>query len=118
MDRCSVFRTEATLRSALAEIEGLRQRAGTVALDGRGGAYNADLMEALELDGLLGLAELITRSALTRTESRGAHFREDHPERDDAGWLRHTLVRRGPSGPEISFRPVTLTRFEPKPRVY
>jgi succinate dehydrogenase / fumarate reductase flavoprotein subunit len=70
------------------------------------------------LESLLTLAHTILVSALAREESRGAHFREDFPERDDENWLKHTLVRETQAGPRLSYKPVTITRFEPKPRVY
>jgi succinate dehydrogenase / fumarate reductase flavoprotein subunit len=118
MESCSVFRTEAGLRRVLGEIEGLKGRRETVALGDRGARFNADLAEVLEFDALLALAEAIVVSALARRESRGAHFREDYPERDDANWLKHTLVRQTQAGPEVTYKPVTVTRFTPKPRVY
>jgi succinate dehydrogenase / fumarate reductase flavoprotein subunit len=75
-------------------------------------------MEALELESLLGLAETVVLSALNRQESRGAHLREDFPERDDQNWLKHTLVKRGDRGPELFYKPVNIKTFEPKPRTY
>ena len=67
---------------------------------------------------LLDLAEAMVAGALARTESRGAHSREDFPERNDAKWLKHTLAYRGPNGPTLKYKPVSITRFEPKPRTY
>ncbi len=117
-DRCSVFRNENDLQAALDRLEVLRDRYSEVAIDNRGSVFNTDLMEALELESLMGLARTILVSAKARRESRGAHFREDHPERDDAQWLKHTMVVQVEKGPEVFFKPVTITRFEPKARTY
>ncbi|AFM25292.1 succinate dehydrogenase flavoprotein subunit [Desulfomonile tiedjei] len=115
---CSVFRHEQGLRQALDELQQLRERYSQVSIDDRGKLFNTDLTEAVELGCLLGLAEVTVVSALTRTESRGSHFREDYPDRDDKNWLKHTLVQKKDGRPEISFKPVTITRFQPKARVY
>jgi succinate dehydrogenase / fumarate reductase flavoprotein subunit len=87
-------------------------------VDNRGPRFNTDLLETLELESLLHLAETIVVSALARQESRGAHYREDFPERDDTQWLKHTLVQKTDTGPRLFYKPVRVTRFEPKPRVY
>jgi succinate dehydrogenase / fumarate reductase flavoprotein subunit len=115
---CSVFRTEKGLKDAVSRLDALKDRYTRVLVDDRGNAFNTDLLEAIELEYLLGLAEAILHSALERKESRGAHYREDYPERDDAQWLKHSLIRRTDSGVEISYKPVTITRFQPKPRTY
>lgn len=115
---CSIFRTESGLQTALEEIENLKNRYGRVIVDDVNDRFNTDLTETLEFGSLLSLAEVILVSAFERTESRGAHFREDFPDRDDENWLKHTLVRKTVDGPEFSFRPVTITRFTPKPRTY
>jgi succinate dehydrogenase / fumarate reductase flavoprotein subunit len=115
---CSVFRHEETLQDALSEIRELKERYGKASIDNRGERFNSDLLEAFELEGLLDLGEAIVVSAMDRKESRGAHFREDFPDRDDASWLKHTLVEKTGEGPRISFKPVSITRFEPKPRTY
>jgi len=117
-DLCSVFRQEADLTKALSAIHDLEERSEEIAIDNRGFRFNTDLLEALELESLLGLAGTIVASAMARKESRGAHFREDFPERDDLAWLKHTLVKRTGNGHRISYKPVRITRFEPKPRVY
>ena len=80
--------------------------------------FNTDLLEARELGYLLDCAETTVASALARKESRGAHAREDYPERDDAEFLTHTLATRTSGGPRLTYKPVTITKFEPKPRVY
>ncbi len=89
-------------------------------VEDRGCRYNTDLGDALELGFLLDCAEATVASALARTETRGGHAREDFPERDDANWLKHTLVTRDPASGETSLRykPVTITEFQPKPRTY
>ena len=115
---CSVFRTESGLQTALEEIKNLKSRYGRVIVDDVNDRFNTDLTETLEFGSLLSLAEVILVSALKRTESRGAHFREDFPDRDDDNWLKHILVRKTVDGPEFSSRPVTITRFTPKPRKY
>ena len=115
---CSVFRDKAGLDEAQKVVVSLMDRSSHVFLHDRGERFNQDLLDALELGSLLGLAQVILASALARHESRGAHFRKDFPERDDAGWLKHTLVQKTSEGYKISYKPVTTTRFEPKPRTY
>jgi succinate dehydrogenase / fumarate reductase flavoprotein subunit len=117
-DLCSVFRREDDLNKALSEIQSLKESYKGVAIDNHGDRFNSDLTDALELEMLLGLAESIILSALARKESRGAHYREDYPERNDVEWLKHTMIRNTDNGPRIFYKPVTITRFQPKPRVY
>jgi succinate dehydrogenase / fumarate reductase flavoprotein subunit len=116
----SVFRTEETLRSARSVIEGLRARYAAVTIDDKGRIFNYDLTEAVELGFLLDLAEALVVAALARTESRGGHFRDDHPLRDDANWLRHSLVGRDPGGTglRLDYRPVEGGRYLPMERKY
>jgi succinate dehydrogenase / fumarate reductase flavoprotein subunit len=75
-------------------------------------------MEAIELGHQLDLAGLILTSALHRKESRGGHFRDDFPERDDRNYLKHTLIFPTPQGPEVRYKPVKITRFQPAARIY
>ncbi len=116
---CSVFRTEAGLRQALEGIRQLQERYGRVGLGDRGRVYNQELVEAFETGCLLDVAEATAASALYRTESRGTHFREDYPHRDDVRWLKHTLVwREGPGRYRMEDKPVVVTRFPPRERSY
>ncbi|HWP63597.1 MAG TPA: succinate dehydrogenase flavoprotein subunit [Candidatus Binatia bacterium] len=118
MDNVGVFRDEALLTAAVAKIRELRERYRCVRIRDRSKVFNTELLEAREVGYLLDCAETTAVAALTRTESRGAHYREDYPERDDARWLVHSLAYKGPGGPIMKTKPVTITRFEPKPRTY
>jgi succinate dehydrogenase / fumarate reductase flavoprotein subunit len=119
MDKVSVFRTGAELLRALEKIKGLKERYRQVSLQDKGNCFNRDLLEAIELGYMLDLAEVISLGALKREESRGAHYREDYPDRDDENWLVHTLCKfSAAEGPQISYKPVTITRFQPKERTY
>lgn len=116
--QCSVFRHKETLVQALSQIRFLEELYGRVVIDNRGTRFNTDLLDALELEALLGLAEAITVSALNRKESRGAHSRDDYPERNDEEWLKHTLIEKTDGEVRVFYKPVHITRFQPKPRTY
>jgi succinate dehydrogenase / fumarate reductase flavoprotein subunit len=118
MDNCGVYRDGTLLTAGLAKVRELKTRYGRVSITDCGRTFNTELLEANELGYLLDLAEITVASALARQESRGAHSREDFPERDDKKWLRHTLAYQGKSGPTLKYKPVSITRFEPKPRTY
>ena len=118
MENVGVFRIEPQLRNAIQKIHELQERYHQVNLQDKGKQFNTELLEAIELGYLLDLAEVTAESALARTESRGAHSREDYPERDDANWLRHTLAYRTDRGVRLVYKPVTITRFQPQPRTY
>jgi len=117
-DHVGVFRTEAGMSQALNDIRNLKERYQHIRLDDRGKVFNMDMLNAWELGNLLDLAEVTTASALVRTESRGAHAREDYSKRDDINWLKHTLAWLHDGHVELRYKPVTITRFEPKERVY
>ncbi len=118
MDNVGVFRTEPLMQAAVAGVAQIKERYGQVRVRDAGKVYNTDILEARELGYLIDSAEAMATSALARTESRGAHSRDDYPERDDAGWLKHTFAYRDEAGPRLRYKPVTVTRFEPKPRTY
>jgi len=118
MDNVGVYRDGKLLTVAQAKVRELKERYGAISIGDCGAVFNTDLLEANELGYLLDLAEVMVAGALARTESRGAHSREDFPERNDAKWLKHTLAYRGPNGPTLKYKPVSITRFEPKPRTY
>jgi len=118
-DAVGIYRDEESLRSAAESIEELRERARHVALDDRSLTFNTELVAAFELAAMLEVAEAIVHSALARRESRGAHQRTDHPERDDDGFLAHSMAYRVAGGPpRIDYLPVTITRWPPGERVY
>ena len=116
--KVSVFREAGSLESALAEIRQLRKRCLNVGLRNKSTVFNYELQEALELSNMLHVAEVIVYSALARKESRGAHFRNDYPQRNDKQWLTHSFVMETASGLEASYKPVSITRFAPEKRRY
>ncbi len=118
-----VYRTEATLKQALDEVQELKRRYKNVSIQDKGVRYNTDLLEAIELGFLLDLAELVVIGALERKESRGGHAREDYPTRDDVNFMRHTMAyrRTDESGQEyvqLDYKPVVVTRYQPMERKY
>ena len=118
MDNASVFRLEAGLTEALEKIRELQKSYRDISLQDKGSCFNRNLLDALELGHMLDLAEVIAMGALHREESRGAHCREDFPDRNDEKFLVHTLVRHTGDVPQIFEKGVTITRFQPKERKY
>jgi succinate dehydrogenase / fumarate reductase, flavoprotein subunit len=117
-ENMSVVREEAGISHSLEHIAALNAAYGHVTVDDKGKIYNTDLMEALELEHMLDVAEVMAHGALARQESRGAHFRNDFQKRDDANWMKHTMIYKTGDGIRTDYKPVTITRFEPKERKY
>jgi succinate dehydrogenase / fumarate reductase flavoprotein subunit len=106
------------MQQALSTLQELKERYTRVRIDDRGRVFNTDLLEAWELGCLLDCAEVTAMSALHRIESRGAHAREDFPQRDDDHWMKHTLARLEPGRITLTYKPARITLFQPKVRVY
>jgi len=120
-----VYRTEGSLKQALSDLSTLRARYASVTVQDKGRRFNTDLLEAVELGFLLELAEVLVVGALARRESRGGHFREDYPTRDDEQFMRHTMAYRtepgdgfGGSDVRLDYKPVVMTRYQPMERKY
>ncbi|MGF1655169.1 MAG: succinate dehydrogenase flavoprotein subunit [Actinomycetales bacterium] len=117
-----VYRTEATLKEAENDIAQLKARYARVGVTDKGRRFNTDLLEAVELGFLLDLAEVLVVSARARNESRGGHFREDYPRRDDVNLMRHTMAYPARDGDgtavRIDYKPVVTTRYQPMERKY
>jgi succinate dehydrogenase / fumarate reductase flavoprotein subunit len=113
-----IFRDGRSMREGLAEIKILQAQLSHVSPANRERAVNQALIRYFELDGMLLLAEVVALGALAREESRGSHTRIDHPSRDDARFLKHTLASRKDGEVRISYKPVTMGMFEPEERVY
>jgi succinate dehydrogenase / fumarate reductase, flavoprotein subunit len=115
----AVFRDEDGLQQAHEVIRRLKEEAPKACIDDRGSVFNQDVIAAIELGYMLDCAEATVVAALERTESRGAQFRTDYPERNDDQWLKHVdVTSNGADVPEVSYSPVTITRWEPQERTY
>ncbi len=114
-----VFRRDDQMQRQEQIVAGLRERYEHVLVEDKGNVFNNDLTQALELGFLLELADCMVESGLARKESRGAHARpHDYPNRDDAGYMRHTIVRWIADRPVLDWKPVTVTKWQPEARVY
>jgi succinate dehydrogenase / fumarate reductase flavoprotein subunit len=116
-DQVGVYRTGAGLEDALDKLSELQARYKRIRVEDKGYKWNTDLMEAWELGALLDLAEVTAFVALARTESRGSHYREDYPQRDDANFLKHSLVWKNGTM-TVKYKPVRITRIPPQERKY
>src|SRR6185503_17106905 len=115
---CGVYRTEATMKTCVAEIAKLRERYDQVKLDDRHKTFNTDLIGALELGCMLDVAATIVAGALNRQESRGSHTRTDYPTRDDGKFMKHTMAHWSATGPRLDYSPVAVTKWQPEERKY
>ena len=113
-----VFRDRDGLQRAVDAVSELRQRGRNVRVKSRAKSFNFELLNAIELKGMLELGQVIASGALAREESRGAHYRTDFLERDDKHWLKHTLAYQTPEGPRFEYKDVNITQFQPKRREY
>jgi succinate dehydrogenase / fumarate reductase flavoprotein subunit len=118
-EHVGVFRNETGLGEAIERLAELKERYRSVTLDNDARPFNYDLVDTLELGGMLELAEATALTALKRTECRGSHWRTDHLGRDDEHWLRHSLVSHNPVGrPEVTYQDVIITDYPPQEREY
>jgi succinate dehydrogenase / fumarate reductase flavoprotein subunit len=119
MDRhVAVFRDAEGIQAALDTVKRLQEEARSAYIDDRGTVFNQDVLGAIELGFMLDCAECSCVAALHRTESRGAQYRTDFPERNDEEWLKHIDLSRNADGPEIGYSPVTITQWQPMERTY
>ena len=112
-EHLGIFRSRERMEKALQKIHELRKRYEQIYLEDHGKIFNTELTNALEVGSLIDLAETIVVGAIAREESRGSHYRKEFPQRNDTGWLKHTLVYCTDSGPRLEYAPVTITRFAP-----
>jgi succinate dehydrogenase / fumarate reductase flavoprotein subunit len=118
MRNVGVYRNAGPMQEAVADIQSLRQQYQEVRVEDNSKVFNTDILGVLELENLLDLSLVTAVAAENRTESRGAHSREDYPERDDPNWLKHTLTSLDGNDVRIDYKAVDTSIWEPKPRTY
>jgi succinate dehydrogenase / fumarate reductase flavoprotein subunit len=118
MENIGIYRTGEAMQKAIKKLTQLRSGYNDVGGQDRQKHFNTDLIDLIELGNLLDLALITASSAENRKESRGAHYREDFPDRDDTDWLKHTLAWLENPGVRIDYKPVDITKWKPKPRIY
>ena len=117
-DEVGIYRSGTVMESAIDKVLELKERFKHVRVSDTGKIFNTELLNGWELGNMLDVAELVAVCALNRTESRGGHTREDYPNRDDKNWLKHTLAWSKNGKIEIGYKPVIITKYQPKERVY
>ncbi|MFO8042860.1 MAG: hypothetical protein R6U25_06645, partial [Alkalispirochaeta sp.] len=118
MEKVGVYRTQDEMDAAVKEIQKLREEFKEVTVQDTGDGFNSEVLQIMELENLLDLSLITAASAANRTESRGAHARDDYPERDDPNWLKHTLAGLDNDQVAIDYKPVDISIWKPKPRKY
>jgi len=117
-DDVGIYRSEKGMKEALERVRSLQARFKDVCVTDTGKIFNTELLNAWEIGNMLEVAEVVAECALNRKESRGGHSREDYPERDDQNWLKHTLASKKDGKVTIGYKPVVITKYQPKARVY
>jgi succinate dehydrogenase / fumarate reductase flavoprotein subunit len=118
MEKVGIYRNEGEMQAAIGEIQALRERYRAVRVQDTGKSFNSDLLEIIELGNMLDLCLITAASAVARQESRGAHSREDFPERNDDTWLKHTLAFLDQDSVRLDYKAVDTSIWKPKPRTY
>jgi succinate dehydrogenase / fumarate reductase, flavoprotein subunit len=116
--KVAVYRDAEGLNEALETVRRLKEEAESCYIDDKGAVFNQDVLGAIELGYMLDCADCTCVAAIHRTESRGAQFRTDYPERNDEDWLKHIDLTSSDDGPEISYSEVTITQWQPQERTY
>ncbi len=117
-DDVGIYRNEKGMAEALEKVKALQERFKDVRVTDTGRIFNTELLNMWELGNMLEVAEVVAACALNRKESRGGHSREDYPERDDQEWMKHTLAWKQDGKVTIDYKPVVVTKYQPKKRVY
>ncbi len=113
-----ISRTQERMEKGKEKLAALRTRIPNISLQDKGKIFNLELIEALQLQSIMDLAEVLAAGATVRLESRGAHSRPDFPKRDDENWMKHTLAYKTEDGPQLKYKPVTITSIPPAERKY
>ena len=116
--KCGVFRDREKLEDCFAKVKELQKRFENIGIGDRSRSFNTEVTEALETQNMLDFSEIVVYGAMQREECRGAHWRVDHPGRDDENWLKHTIAFQKEDGIELRYKDVVITRFPPKERGY
>ena len=117
-ENAKIFRTKETLEKQTEILEELRGRYENVTIYDKGKVHNSELVEAIELDYLLDMSEATVSSALARNESRGAHSRQDFPDRDDTNFMKHSFAFKNENSANLKYKDVELGKYEPMERKY
>ena len=117
-EKVGIFRDKPKLEAGLSEIRGLREEYRRVYISGKDLRFSQEVVNIVEFESMLDLAEVITLGALNREETRGSHYRLEFPDRDDDHWLKHTLVSWKAGKPAIDYKEVKIIKYKPAVREY